>query len=672
MGRRLTKIIPIIITLIVLVAVGLVASTFFDNQNLKSLQLEQTSGTTYVEGKEQQIAVTGNVGNLTCSTSNTEFANCRIEENTLIIVPGTKTGEATITVFDENSASIDYVVTNTVKETSLSLSSLTGTTTAGGSTIKIDIKGENYGKLTCTSSNTKIATCSISGTTLTVTPKSTTGKATITVKEDLENKKVQYILTVNKKTTVETKPVVSETVSLSLSKTKGTTTSGGSVLTAIISGKNYGTLTCSSSNTKVAKCTISGTKLTITPVEKGTAVITVKESKKSKTVKYTATVEGVVSFSLSNSSVTTYAGSELKETITGKNYGTLSCSTSNKDIATCTIDGSTLKINAKSKGNATITVKASNTSKTLTYAVKVEEKSALRVSLSLSSTSGVTYTGGSNLNVTISGKDFGQLTCKTTNSDVATCKISGTTLVVTPGKTSGTASIIVQESNRNLYVTYKVTNKNVTLSLSSTSGVAYIGSSSVSVTIKGSNYGTLSCESADEEIATCQLTLSRLVITPGTKAGTTIIILKENGQNKYVEFTINVIDQGDYKCTTGILVEDSAKGGAICITDASIKEDYVCTESEKTSSLYYFCNDVYVSNDFFDGTVSCSTEKYNGPVEAAGQVYNCNNQYFCSLIQIEEKCITGVYKDVYYCPSGWKTYEGANETLTCYKKASYR
>jgi len=372
-GMALIKLIPAVVAMIVVVAIVLVVSTFFENK-LEDLVLEKTSGTTFIEGENQEIAIKGNVGELTCSTSNSEYANCRIEENKLVIIPGTKTGEAKITVFDSNGNSVDYIVKNAEKEVSLNLNSTTGTATVNGNSIKVTINGKNYGKLTCSSSNDKIATCTISENTLTVTPKSTTGKATITVKESIENKQVQYILTVNKATTTNkttiktttTKKTTATTVTLALSNTSGTTSIDGSTLTATISGKNYGKLTCSSSNTKIAKCTISGTKLTITPVAEGKATITVKESKKGTTVKYTANIEGNVSINLSNSSVATYIGSEVKETISGKNYGTLTCSSSNTAVASCTVEGNTLKIKGLAKGTATITVKESRANKTVT------------------------------------------------------------------------------------------------------------------------------------------------------------------------------------------------------------------------------------------------------------------------------------------------------------------
>lgn len=679
-GMTLIKFIPALVALIVLVAIGLVVSTFFDDK-LESLTLEKTSGTTFVDGENQEIVIKGNSQELTCSTSNSEYANCRIEENKLIVIPGTKTGEAKITVSDNEGNSVDYIVRNTDKEVSLSLDSTTGTATANGSSIKVTIKGENYGELTCASSNEKIATCSISKNTLTVTPKSTTGKATITVKESVGNKQVQYILAVNKasvttnkttnKTTTTTKKTTtSSTVTLALSNTSGTTTIDGSALTATISGKNYGKLTCLSSDTKIAKCSISGTKLMITPVSEGKATITVKESRKNKTVKYVATIEGNVSISLSNSSVATYIGSEVKETINGKNYGTLTCTSSDNKVASCTVEGTTLKIKGLAKGTATITVKESRANKTATYSVRVEEKTDLKVSLSLATTSGTTYADGKKLVVAISGKDYGQLTCRSTNTNVATCKIEGTNLIVTPGTTSGTASIIVQEGNKNSYVTYKVTNKKITLSLASTSGVVYIGSSDIKVAIKGSNYGTLSCESADNEIATCKIEGTNLIISPNKKVGTAIITLKENIQNKVVEYTINVNEPIEYECTTGILVEDSAKGGAICITDASIRDSYVCTESEEVTNSDFFCNGSYVESFSDSVIITCSTEKVTGPIEVDGETLNCNDQYICHIIEISSKCTDGYYKDSYYCPSGWKTYAGSNETLTCYKAAT--
>lgn len=686
-GLALVKLIPVIIILIVLAVLGLVISTFFDggvlpgqNEGSVTLNLEKLSGTTYIDGNKQEVFIMGSgYGTLTCSSSNFEYANCYIEASTLVIIPGEKAGEAVITVTESNEdTKVEYVVTNkkqeqtTTKETTLNLSSTKGSAYVSGSSVSVTISGENYGKLSCTSSNTKIATCTISGTTLTIKPGTTAGTATITVTEASAKKTVKYTMTVSKKTATTTTKVptttTQPTVTLSLSATSGATIVNGNSLTATISGKNYGKLTCTSSNTKIATCSISGTKLTVKPVAVGEATITVKEGKKSKTVTYKVTVENNVSLYLSNNNVLTYVGKEVTETINGTNYGTLSCATSNDKVATCSIVDNKLTVKAIAVGEATITVKEAKTNKTVAYAVKVSNRSDLKVSLSLSSTSGLTYTGGNNIDVAISGKDYGQLSCKTNNSNIATCSITGNTLTIKPGTTSGNTTITVTEGNKNVFVTYKVSNKKISLSLSSTYGTGYIGGDNLKITIKGSDYGTLSCDSADEAIATCSISGNTLVITPGTKVGASTITVRENIGNLIAEYNVNINEYTGYNCTTGMLIEDDNLG-YICVINSSVRDKDVCESYTKEVT------DVYCSGSWMDKyeddeiIIECDQTPITGTITAPdGWQTTCNDQFKCTIIT--KKGVNCVTTNEYYCPYKWKQYNGSNETLTCYQNAT--
>jgi len=86
----------------------------------------------------------------------------------------------------------------TTKTVTLSLGSTSGTIVSGKSTT-VSIGGSNYGGLTCSSNSPSVATCSISGTTLTITGKSaevTNQTTTITVKESYANKTATYTVTV--------------------------------------------------------------------------------------------------------------------------------------------------------------------------------------------------------------------------------------------------------------------------------------------------------------------------------------------------------------------------------------------------------------------------------------------------------------------------------------------
>ena len=742
-GFALVKMLPYIMIVLAIVVIVVIASVIANNDESNigkkpsnkpegsgTIILESTSGKTYVGGNDLRVSITGNdYGDITCKTSNSDYANCMIEDGQLVIVPGSVKGNATITLTDNNSnKTAKYDVINL--ETDLSLSSTSGAIT--NNSARIDINGKNYGELSCTSSNTKVATCSISGTVLVVSPSSNAGEAVITLKESNGNKTVEYLVTRNSN-------------EFSLQNMSGTTYIYGNNLTTTIKGKDYGKLSCSSSNTSIATCSISGTTLTVKPRKTaGTAMITVKEDMNNRAVVYTLVNEDIT-LSLSETSGTTEVGGQsLTTTISGKHYGTLSCSTSSSSVATCSISGTTLTVKpGKTAGTATITVKESKASRKVTYVLTNEG-----VTLSLSETSGTTSIYGGNLTANIQGKHYGTLSCTTSKSSVATCSISGTVLTIVPGKTTGTATITVKESNRNKTATYKVTNEGVTLSLSATSGKTYVGNN-ITVKIEGKYYGTLSCSSSNTSVALCSISGTTLTIVP-KRIGNTTITVKGSNENKTVKYSVVVADKsevigttvlslsstlgttyingdkltvmiygsnyGELSCTSSntsvatcsisestlivipgstsgtakITVKESinnktvtysvtVKSGYDCSTGTLTKDDekgYICVRdaSYQKSCLRYETvqtePDPVCADTDFSGVTNNGTMIVGCSTEKITDAqYGCNNQYLCMITIIEEQCVEYSTAD-YYCPSGWSVYSGSNSTLKCYKPAT--
>ena len=457
--------------------------------------------------------------------------------------------------------------------------------------------------------------------------------------------------------------MVENEVSLLLSSSSGVTSVGGSELTSTISGSNYGELTCTSSNTRVAKCRVEGTELIVTPgATAGNATITVKESNKNKTVKYAVTNEDITLSLSVNAGTTNVGGSNLMTTISGEHYGVLTCTSSNKNVATCTVDGTTLTITpGTNAGTAIITVKESNKNKTVKYTVTSED-----VQLSLSASSGTTKVGGENLTVEISGKYFGALTCTSTNTRVATCNVSGTTLTITPGDVGGSATITVKESLRNKTVKYIVTNEGVTLSLSSTSGTAYYRGKSLSVTISGKNYGELTCTSSNTSVAKCSIDGTTLKITPSSVVGSATITVKESNSGKSVSYRVSV--KKEYECDEGELTYDRTKG-YICVMDAYFGDTEVCNEYKTTyDEPEIFCSPDDITYTNYDKTVMITCTKDKTTVSA----YGCEDEYLCALTNAYHECVDSEWKEQYYCPEDWVTYSGSDKTLTCYQDASLK
>jgi len=366
---------------------------------------------------------------------------------------------------------------------SMSLETTSGTAYIGDERIEVSISGKNYGALSCSSTDNKIASCGIHGTTLIVKPESKAGEAVIVVKEASGNNTIAYEMKVlsknsantekedDKQTTTGTTGTVSKpTSSLSLSYSYGTIYVGKDA-TLIIRGSNYGTLSCSSSNTTVATCSISGTKLLITPKTVGNATITVKgTSGKSATYKATVAKQNTTTnnnttnttetnfYLVETKGVTSIGGTTLTTTIKGNNYGTITCSTNDRNVAICGVNGTEVKITPQTKsGTVTLTIKESKNNKTATYIVTVLPKGVTEVpTLTLNTTSGTTK--GSILTATISGTNYGKLTCSSSSNAIATCKITNNTLSITPIK-DGEATITVKEATAGITATYKVTVK---------------------------------------------------------------------------------------------------------------------------------------------------------------------------------------------------------------------
>lgn len=362
---------------------------------------------------------------------------------------------------------------------SMSLGTTSGNAYVGDDRIEVSILGQNYGALTCSSTNEKVASCGVNGTTLVVKPGNTAGEAVIVVKEASGNNTVAYEIKVLGKTTAgkeedkeeDKNPTTGNntgsttTSSLSLSYSYGTIYVGNTA-TLYIKGSNYGELSCSSSNTTVATCSISGTKLLISPKTTGSATITVKgTSGKSATYKATVAKKSSTTTNTSTSNtnfyltetkgVTSVGGSTLVTTVKGSNYGEVSCSSSNRSVAICGVNGTEIKITPQSKaGTVTLTVKESKNSKTSTYTVTVLPKGVTEVpTLTLSSTTGTTK--GAVLTATISGSNYGKLTCSSSSTAIATCNVVNNTLSITPRK-DGEATITVKEATAGVTATYKV------------------------------------------------------------------------------------------------------------------------------------------------------------------------------------------------------------------------
>ena len=295
------------------------------------LKLSATSGTiTYPSNTT--FTVSGNTGTLSVSSNNNNIATASVSGNTVTVKSGTTAGKATITVtsaeasnYNEKSATYTATVNNGT--ISLSATPYTGT---------YDGKAHNaITKVTVTPSDAKIE-YSTNGTTYSTTMPTITNTSsfTVTVRASKAGYKTQ--------STTQTVKVNKAAGTLTLSATSGTINYPNSTTFTVSS--NTGSITASSSNTKVATVTVSGNTVTVKSVGVGSATITVKSASNTNYNEKTATYSVTVKYQTftGNSGVGYYADTDGDGTPDGiifadfKNGGSGSWGGTNYTISTVT------------------------------------------------------------------------------------------------------------------------------------------------------------------------------------------------------------------------------------------------------------------------------------------------------------------------------------------------
>ena len=428
------------------------------NKAKGKLTLSATSGTlTYPTSG--MFTVSGNTGTLSVASSNTNIATASINRSTVTVKPGTTAGKATITVtsaeasnYNEKSATYEATVQNGT--ISLSATPYTGT---------YDGKAHNaYTSVNVTPSDAKLEYSINGGTYSTTMPTITnTSSFTVTVKASKAGYKTQI--------KTETVRVNKAAGTLTLSATSGTLTYPTNA-TFTVSG-NKGNLSVASSNTNIATASISGNTVTVKPgTTAGKATITVTSAEASnyneKSATYTATVNnGTISLS-----ATPYTGTYDGKAHNAVTKVTVTPSDAKIDYSTDGKTYSTTMPTITNTSSFTVTVRASKAgykTQTTTQTVKVNKAAG---TLTLSATSG-TLTYPTNATFTASGNK-GTLSVASSNTNIATASISGSTVTVKPGTTAGKATITVTSAATTNYnqksATYTATVNNGTISLSAT------------------------------------------------------------------------------------------------------------------------------------------------------------------------------------------------------------
>ena len=269
----------------------------------------------------------------------------------------------------------------------------------------------------------------------------------------------------------------------------------------------------------------------------GSSTVTVKTEAAQLTVMGTG-------IEASETDVTVYVNGTAKTvTLSGENAGAFSIETpANETYARAEIkqdNNNELIITPVAAGETSVTVIEGNGGKTLTINITV-----LGTTIVADPQNVTAYVGGSNQTVALGGENSGTFTIETEpEATVATASISGNILTIKPVGV-GSTSVTVKELNGNKTTTVNVEVKETSIDANNKDVTLYVGGAKGTVTITGTELGTLSIEKApDGSYATAEINQDNnkeLIITP-VGAGSTNVVVKEGNGNNTVTININVL-----------------------------------------------------------------------------------------------------------------------------------
>lgn len=218
---------------------------------------------------------------------------------------------------------------------------------------------------------------------------------------------------------------------IQLEKTEGIGYIDGDKVRVWIKSVDYTGLTCTVADSSIATCAIESEYLVITSLGSGTTSITVSSPKYGKAT-YKLTSQSVYLNVMPNYLCKTPNSATLI-TVSGFNSGELSFESSDKEIIKDAYmtneyyNRNMLRIEFGPKeGRGILTVKES-------HAYTINKVTIDVTSISIPELGAFT-TLGQDITTQIVGNNLGELSCKVEDETIATCKIEGTKLIVTPLK----------------------------------------------------------------------------------------------------------------------------------------------------------------------------------------------------------------------------------------------
>src|SRR5450830_449742 len=510
---------------------------FFPGGNAFSL-VGYSSGTALVSVTDTAGSVSstfqvgGGSGIYFVSSSNASVATASISSTGIgsgqFFVTGLAQGTASIVVSDSAGVSLQLTVSVGSSGGSLVTSASTNVNIAVGASVPYKVQG-GTAPYSVGSSNNSVATATITGGTLTVTGVAV-GQATLTV---LDSSNQSTSITVQVGSTAKLFTTAPNLVTLGTGTVSATFTIGGGSQIYL----------ASSSNNSVATVSLNGNNFIVSGIAAGTATINITDTN-GTTVPITVNVTGASSTTLFTTAPTALTiaagGGSSSYSING---GTLPYSvvSSNTNVLSATLNGSTFQLTGNIGGTATLTIKdaagISLTPITVTVsggtsgALYTNSPAAVQISIGSSNAPQYQISGG-----------VAPYSVVSSATAVVTVNLSGSTYTVT-GVSAGTANVIITDSVGTKVTVAVTVGSNVAIPFytSTPSVVTLTVGQTVPSLFLGGGTAPYIASSSNNSVVTVSVSGNSLILTP-VSSGTATVQMVDSGGSAALATTVTVVN----------------------------------------------------------------------------------------------------------------------------------
>ncbi len=317
------------------------AVTVISNLVIDKSEVEVAKGITAI------VNILSGSGNYSVESNNTGIATATLS-GTVVTITGIALGNTTVTIND-NETNQTKTVAVKVTHPNLAIDRSEVEVEKGITAIVNILAGS--GNYSVSSSNTTIATATLSGTVVTITGIAA-GNTTVTIKDNTTNQTKTVAVTVF-------------IPNLAIDKSAVEVEKGITAIVNILAGS--GNYSVNSDNATIATATLSGTVVTITGIAAGNTTVTIKDNATNQT-KTVAVKVTHPNLAIDRSEVEVEKGKTAIVNITSGS-GDYSVNSDNATIATATLSGTVVTITGIAIGNTTVTIKDNATNQTKTVTV---------------------------------------------------------------------------------------------------------------------------------------------------------------------------------------------------------------------------------------------------------------------------------------------------------------